>query len=85
MPTALAWYSSTASLLQPIPARHRRDLAGPLIPTWNEWPTGMVTWALVWSAGCSGEGGGKRGEAQDVLGAGQVGEGDKYGLHTAVS
>jgi hypothetical protein len=33
----------------------------------------------------SGEGGGERGEAQDVLGVGQVGEGDEYGAHAAVS
>ena len=35
--------------------------------------------------GRSGERGGDRGEAQDVLGVGQVGEGDEYGLHAAVS
>ena len=45
----------------------------------------MVTWAPVSRAGCLGEGGGKRGEAQDVLGVGQVGEGDEYGFHAAVS
>ena len=39
---------------------------------------------LIGRARCLGEGGGKRGEEQDVLGAGQVEEGDEYGLHTAV-
>ncbi len=41
--------------------------------------------APVSSARCSGEGGGQRGGAQDVLGVGQVGEGDEYGPHAAVS
>src|SRR5712691_11185974 len=35
-------------------------------------------------AGWSGEGGGQRGEAQHVLGAGQVGEGDEYCSHATL-
>jgi hypothetical protein len=46
---------------------------------------GMVTLAPVSITRCSGEGGGKRSEAEDILGGGQVGEGDEYGRHAAVS